>query len=87
VANSNSGKGVIRRRERLGGVLNYYYRGPRSFTSIEYLHTSSGTCVTSYAVTSNSIIGHVATCRWTAMPPSRGLCRDQIRTALLSCPR
>jgi putative transposase len=26
VANTNSGKGVIRRRERLGGVLNYYYR-------------------------------------------------------------
>jgi putative transposase len=25
-ANTNSGKGVIRRRERLGGVLNYYYR-------------------------------------------------------------
>ena len=26
VANTNSGKGIIRRRERLGGVLNYYYR-------------------------------------------------------------
>lgn len=26
VANTNSGKDVIRRRERLGGVLNYYYR-------------------------------------------------------------
>ena len=26
VANTNSGKSVIRRRERLGGVLNYYYR-------------------------------------------------------------
>jgi putative transposase len=25
-ANTNSGKGVIRRRERLGGVLNWYYR-------------------------------------------------------------
>ena len=25
-ANTNSGKGVIPRRERLGGVLNYYYR-------------------------------------------------------------
>ena len=25
-ANTNSGKGVVRRRERLGGVLNYYYR-------------------------------------------------------------
>ena len=25
VANTNSGKDVIRRRERLGGVLNYYY--------------------------------------------------------------
>ena len=24
-ANTNSGKDVIRRRERLGGVLNYYY--------------------------------------------------------------
>jgi putative transposase len=24
--NTNSGKGVVRRRERLGGVLNYYYR-------------------------------------------------------------
>jgi hypothetical protein len=24
--NANSGEGVIRRRERLGGVLNYYYR-------------------------------------------------------------
>ena len=26
VVNTNSGKGVVRRRERLGGVLNYYYR-------------------------------------------------------------
>ena len=25
-ANGNSGEGVIRRRERLGGALNYYYR-------------------------------------------------------------
>ena len=26
VANTNSGNGVVRRRERLGGILNYYYR-------------------------------------------------------------
>src|SRR5664280_2857843 len=25
-ANTNSGKGIVRRRERLGGLLNYYYR-------------------------------------------------------------
>jgi putative transposase len=25
-ANANSGNGIVRRRERLGGVLNYYYR-------------------------------------------------------------
>ena len=25
-ANANSQKGVVRRRERLGGLLNYYYR-------------------------------------------------------------
>jgi len=25
-ANANSGNGVVQRRERLGGVLNYYYR-------------------------------------------------------------
>jgi hypothetical protein len=31
VANTNSGKGVIRRRERLGGVLNYYYREAAKF--------------------------------------------------------
>jgi len=25
-ANSNAGEGAVRRRERLGGVLNYFYR-------------------------------------------------------------
>jgi hypothetical protein len=25
-ANTNSGEGVVRRRERVGGLLSYYYR-------------------------------------------------------------